>query len=161
MKQAAAAQQQQQMMQQALLMHQQQQAAAGGPPMFPAHHPHPGLLAAPQVGSSYLCSPVVTPFLRLDRSRLRSVGGFRRCAGLDLGVPAGLVRVKVFRRHGSCLGGLRSFDWIIRFKWWGCGCFHVAIFQSVASSREFGSFLRSERARAGCFLGYDLWSSRR
>ncbi|KAJ1276433.1 hypothetical protein BS78_05G213900 [Paspalum vaginatum] len=48
MKQAAAAaqQQQHQLMQQALLMQQQQQQLPQ-PPLFPGHHPHPGLLAAP------------------------------------------------------------------------------------------------------------------
>ena len=49
MKQAAA---QQQLMQQALLLQQQQ---AQQPPLFPGHHhPHPGLLAAPQVRAT-LC----------------------------------------------------------------------------------------------------------
>jgi hypothetical protein len=42
MKQAAAAAA---AAQQALLLQQQSQ-----PPLFPVHHPHPGLLAAPQVG---------------------------------------------------------------------------------------------------------------
>lgn len=48
MKQAAA-QQQQQLMQQAMLLQQAQQAQ---PPLFPGTHPHPGLLAAPQVGAT-------------------------------------------------------------------------------------------------------------
>ncbi|KAL5204984.1 hypothetical protein ABZP36_009855 [Zizania latifolia] len=52
MKQAVAAQQQQ-LMQQALLMQQQQAAAAAAvqqqTPMFPPHHSHLGLLAAPQI----------------------------------------------------------------------------------------------------------------
>ncbi|KAL6654699.1 hypothetical protein ACP70R_008164 [Stipagrostis hirtigluma subsp. patula] len=49
MKQAAAAAQQQQLMQQALLMQQVAQAQQQPPPMFPGHHPHPGLLAAPPI----------------------------------------------------------------------------------------------------------------
>jgi len=49
---AVAAQQQQQLMQQALLLQQQQQQQQAQPPLFPGHHPHPGLLAAPQVGKA-------------------------------------------------------------------------------------------------------------
>ncbi|XP_066340267.1 oligouridylate-binding protein 1-like [Miscanthus floridulus] len=67
MKQAAAAQQQQQLMQQALLLQQQQQAQ---PPLFPGHHhPHPGLLAAPQM------EPIVSGNLPpgFDSSTCRSV----------------------------------------------------------------------------------------
>ncbi|PUZ45536.1 hypothetical protein GQ55_8G232300 [Panicum hallii var. hallii] len=68
MKQAAAAaqQQQQQLMQQALLLQQQQQAQ---PPLFPGHHPHPGLLAAPQI------EPIVSGNLPpgFDSSTCRSV----------------------------------------------------------------------------------------
>ncbi|XP_062197094.1 oligouridylate-binding protein 1B-like isoform X2 [Phragmites australis] len=63
---AAAAQQQQQLMQQALLM---QHAAQQQPPMFPGHHPHPGLLAAPQI------EPIVSGNLPpgFDSSTCRSV----------------------------------------------------------------------------------------
>uniref|UniRef100_J3N9M4 RRM domain-containing protein n=1 Tax=Oryza brachyantha TaxID=4533 RepID=J3N9M4_ORYBR len=73
--QVAAAAQQQQMMQQALLMQQQQAAAAAAAavqqqtPMFPPHHPHPGLLAAPQI------EPIVSGNLPpgFDSSTCRSV----------------------------------------------------------------------------------------
>ncbi|EES08860.2 oligouridylate-binding protein 1B-like [Sorghum bicolor] len=64
MKQAAA---QQQLMQQALLLQQQQ---AQQPPLFPGHHhPHPGLLAAPQM------EPIVSGNLPpgFDSSTCRSV----------------------------------------------------------------------------------------
>lgn len=75
MKQAAAAAQQQQMMQQALLMQQQQAAAVAAAaqqqqaPLFPPHHPHPGLLAAPQI------EPIVSGNLPpgFDSSTCRSV----------------------------------------------------------------------------------------
>lgn len=65
---AAAAAQQQQLMQQALLLQQQQQSQAQ-PPLFPGHHPHPGLLAAPQI------EPIVSGNLPpgFDSSTCRSV----------------------------------------------------------------------------------------
>ncbi|KAG2563471.1 hypothetical protein PVAP13_8KG354100 [Panicum virgatum] len=65
---AAAAQQQQQLMQQALLLQQQQQQQQQ-PPLFPGHHPHPGLLAAPQI------EPIVSGNLPpgFDSSTCRSV----------------------------------------------------------------------------------------
>nr|ACG37641.1 nucleolysin TIAR [Zea mays] len=65
---AAAAAQQQQLMQQALLLQQQQQSQAQ-PPFFPGHHPHPGLLAAPQI------EPIVSGNLPpgFDSSTCRSV----------------------------------------------------------------------------------------
>ncbi|KAG8090525.1 hypothetical protein GUJ93_ZPchr0011g27781 [Zizania palustris] len=71
MKQVAA--QQQQLMQQALLMQQQQAAAAAAAQqqtsMFPPLHPHPGLLAAPQI------EPIVSGNLPpgFDSSTCRSV----------------------------------------------------------------------------------------
>ncbi|KAK8448045.1 hypothetical protein SEVIR_8G206700v4 [Setaria viridis] len=64
---AAAQQQQQQLMQQALLLQQQQQQPQ--PPLFPGQHPHPGLLAAPQI------EPIVSGNLPpgFDSSTCRSV----------------------------------------------------------------------------------------
>ncbi|KAL6908228.1 hypothetical protein ACP4OV_002398 [Aristida adscensionis] len=66
---AAQAQQQQQLMQQALLMQQVAQAQQPQPPLFPGHHPHPGLLAAPQI------EPIVSGNLPpgFDSSTCRSV----------------------------------------------------------------------------------------
>lgn len=79
MKQAAAAAQQQQMMQQALLMQQQQAAAVAAAaqqqqaPLFPPHHPHPGLLAAPQVAQSLSLS------LSFRFDQRSGFGGFLLC----------------------------------------------------------------------------------
>ncbi|WVZ50310.1 hypothetical protein U9M48_001576 [Paspalum notatum var. saurae] len=96
MKQAAAAAQQQQLMQQALLMQHQHQQLPQQPPIFPGHHPHPGLLAAPPQ-----IEPIVSGNLPpgFDSSTCRSV----YVGNINLQVTDAVLR-EVFQNIGPVEG---------------------------------------------------------
>jgi hypothetical protein len=125
-------------MQQALLLQQQQ----AQPPLFPGqHHPHPGLLAAPQVGLISRLSGSI------DVTGVTSVGWESTIDG---------VLIWGFRRLREPVGfgGFGSDLWIL------FGLFGVSRLRFSAGILGFSSVLRSGMSIASPFvaiLGSTLW----